>query len=1177
MAMQRGLGSSLLSTALVLFAAASALAAPPPPKQSSDGPVRPAIRGAELLDPTQADFLEQRGGNVAGGPAIESTGFESTDGWIAGAELCGGTANGFCTTPPPFDDWCPLFGTNCCLDDPHPVNGWYRSSYDQHCAEPHIETAHPASGTQHLRFAPDPAGGNPSGCLGFGLSCRATAFTPYLATNPALFRYSIDFDVATPGWVQGYAALRYAAVDDLDPTASLVQVRFASDGVLDVANRHNYWVHTVPFDTSGAYAHVHVEVDPCVGSVAYWYNGVLVHAEESPDWADHIHRAVFQSDNYPGTFDVDNYVVTREPIVCGACGDGIRNTGEECDGTDSPCGVGRCIAPGQPGECTCTSICTEADPCVLQNGANGPYIAPCDRVNGCYFTYTAGTEIVTIDTCGSDFDTVIRYWGSETDVNDPGNHNDDCREPTGEFGLGSDPSASCYGNVFPPEGAYESCTCHDNPLPGDNDFRAWIASTGPVPPPLGANLFVHVGQTGSCGIPEEVLPAGTTFSYQGSLERSDGTPVDEVCDFRFGLWDAAENGVEVGNSPQTRTGVDVDRGSFSVQFDFGYRALDGTARWLAIEVQCPGDTDFKLLNPRVELTPVPHSVRAMEGVGPPDALEVDTTTGMVGIGTTTPTAKLHIHGRSGVDGIKFPDGTLQTTAAPAVVGDITQVRAGSGLSGGGLQGIVTLSINTGDITSSHLATDSVGTAEIIDASITSPDILNGTIAAIDLATDSVGADEIATGSVGSGEIADGTIITDDIALGGVKSSNILDGTIIAADLGTNSVGSDEIAAGAVGSSEITVDAVSKIHLASDPTSLNEVSGGAMQSTGTKIVIGTPAQLPQSTLDVEGSAAIGASYAGATAAPTNGLIVEGNVGMGTTTPSAKLHVQDGGLMVRDTVGQGIELAADTFVIRNEALENVYSFSNLADEHNFYTAGLNLIIESSGIGMGTFTPANTLDVEGAVAIGAAYSGNSTAPANGLIVQGNVGIGDPAPSVALDVVGDINYTGDITDVSDERLKENIAPVQDAMDKLRHLRGVYFNMKETPEQRNVGLIAQNVQEVLPEAVSVVDVQNGYLGVSYPSLVSLLVEAVKEVQANSDDADGVALAAIQGLYEILREKDCEIEELREQKDSQIKQLGSEISNLQSQLAELKGLVTSLAQDHYRDRQGAGSYNGGSE
>jgi hypothetical protein len=97
---------------------------------------------------------------------------------------------------------------------------------------------------------------------------------------------------------------------------------------------------------------------------------------------------------------------------------------------------------------------------------------------------------------------------------------------------------------------------------------------------------------------------------------------------------------------------------------------------------------------------------------------------------------------------------------------------------------------------------------------------------------------------------------------------------------------------------------------------------------------------------------------------------------------------------------------------------------------------------------------------------------------------------------VQGDIEYTGTITDISDGRLKENIQRIENALAKVERINGVYFNMKDTPEQTEVGVIAQDVKEVLPEAVSIVDREKGYLGVSYPSLIPVLIEAVKEQQA---------------------------------------------------------------------------------
>ncbi len=104
---------------------------------------------------------------------------------------------------------------------------------------------------------------------------------------------------------------------------------------------------------------------------------------------------------------------------------------------------------------------------------------------------------------------------------------------------------------------------------------------------------------------------GTAFTYQGFLEKA-GAPVSATCQLRSWLHDAAIGGNVRGNSPQIASNVPVEAGGFTAVMDFGVDSLDGTARWLAIEVQCPGDADYVMLSPRVELTPAPHSVRAVE-------------------------------------------------------------------------------------------------------------------------------------------------------------------------------------------------------------------------------------------------------------------------------------------------------------------------------------------------------------------------------------------------------------------------------------------------------------------------------------------------------------------------------------------------------------------------------------
>ena len=150
------------------------------------------------------------------------------------------------------------------------------------------------------------------------------------------------------------------------------------------------------------------------------------------------------------------------------------------------------------------------------------------------------------------------------------------------------------------------------------------------------------------GLASLAADVGTTFTYQGFLENGIG-PVTDTCDFRFGLWDAPAGGNQKGASPQTVNLVAVENGVFTTPIDFGPGATDGTARWLAIEVQCPSDAGLTMLTPRVELTPAPYSIRAGEGVGGPNALNV-TPSGDVGIGTATPATKLHVS-IEGSDGV----------------------------------------------------------------------------------------------------------------------------------------------------------------------------------------------------------------------------------------------------------------------------------------------------------------------------------------------------------------------------------------------------------------------------------------------------------------------------------------------------------------------------------------------
>jgi hypothetical protein len=115
-----------------------------------------------------------------------------------------------------------------------------------------------------------------------------------------------------------------------------------------------------------------------------------------------------------------------------------------------------------------------------------------------------------------------------------------------------------------------------------------------------------------------------------------------------------------------------------------------------------------------------------------------------------------------------------------------------------------------------------------------------------------------------------------------------------------------------------------------------------------------------------------------------------------------------------------------------------------------------------------------------------------------SGSLGVGvdesaNTTLSYRLDVSGSIRATGTVLQASDERLKENIYVIDNALDRVDAIDGVYFNWKDR-EGRQAGVIAQQVQKVLPEVVS--EDNNGYLNVDYGGIVPLLLEAIKELEA---------------------------------------------------------------------------------
>jgi len=95
----------------------------------------------------------------------------------------------------------------------------------------------------------------------------------------------------------------------------------------------------------------------------------------------------------------------------------------------------------------------------------------------------------------------------------------------------------------------------------------------------------------------------------------------------------------------------------------------------------------------------------------------------------------------------------------------------------------------------------------------------------------------------------------------------------------------------------------------------------------------------------------------------------------------------------------------------------------------------------------------------------------------------------ALVLDGSSNLTATGNVTAYSDQRLKKDIEIITDPIGKILQLDGVTFTRIDSG-QRGLGVIAQQVQKVLPELI-VVD-ENGYLSVAYGNLTGLLIEGVK-------------------------------------------------------------------------------------
>ncbi|HUA15329.1 MAG TPA: tail fiber domain-containing protein [Verrucomicrobiae bacterium] len=472
----------------------------------------------------------------------------------------------------------------------------------------------------------------------------------------------------------------------------------------------------------------------------------------------------------------------------------------------------------------------------------------------------------------------------------------------------------------------------------------------------------------------------------------------------------------------------------------------------------------------------------------------------VGIGTATPASTLDVHGNANFTGLitfavgqTFPGTSTISgvTAGTGLTGGgtsgtvtlnvdttkvVTAVTAGSGLTGGGVGGVETLNIDTAKIPQLAAANTFTGN-QTVNGNLASTGVVSGSSYQIGstlfafgtdwagnaflgyagntatasngyaLANTGVGFQSLSANDQGYNNTATGTYALWDntegsgnTATGVTALDNNSTGSLNTADgsgsLYYNSTGSYNTAVGRCAG--CTAD--SSAMTGSGNTFLGNQSSASIGSLNNAAAIGAQA------LVSENNALVLGSING-----VNSATADTNVGIGTTAPAARLHI---GSTKGATTGLRVDgpssAATGAFAI------SLGGYGDFGVDAYGTAAGRFVVKESGNVGVAVASPTHVFQIG---------QGKGNAYADGWSTY-----------------------------SSRRWKTNIRTLPDALARVEQLRGVSYDLKGGGKHE-IGLIAEEVGQVVPEVVSFEANGKDAQGVDYSRLTALLIEATKEQQ----------------------------------------------------------------------------------